>query len=238
MSLQNNKHVYTVLIKSNAHLINEFFCRTPATGRPTWLVWEVVNYWSLINNLNGKKMMNHGAQCRLGVQNIVLNRWGDAQHSSHKPRQTPRLKTSKASYVRCQPPNNYILCLCPCQEWPSHRHRSPYAPWCTRQAGGAQRRSMVHNAVLYSLGCGQCTTQTDRRDVKSTLCEYPSHASGNGAKRSSLILKLFLYIINAKAAYFPLFCEVKCPWFRVLGTPNQEMEIRWHYYHKNHQRHC
>ena len=32
-------------------------------------------------------------------------------------------------------------------------HRSPYgATWCTTQVGGAQRRSMVHNVVLYSQG--------------------------------------------------------------------------------------
>ncbi len=34
----------------------------------------------------------------------------------------------------------------------------PRAPWCTMQVCGAQRRSVVHNVVLYRWGSAQCSS--------------------------------------------------------------------------------
>ncbi len=36
--------------------------------------------------------------------------------------------------------------------------RSPCSPWCTTQAGGAQRRLMMHNLALYHWSGAQCST--------------------------------------------------------------------------------
>ncbi len=45
-----------------------------------------------------------GAHCRLVVHNVVLYRWGSAQHSSHKPRQTLRL-----TILHCTPYCEWFL---------------------------------------------------------------------------------------------------------------------------------
>ncbi len=114
----------------------------------------------------GTALKNH--QCLTGSRKVNKHRntsW-DWQHCIVHHQKRFDNKHAKSS---CAPPNRYKAMLCTtrvyvgtelhCEPWlecPLSNTKilltdigPPGAPWCTTQVGGAQRRSVVHNVVLY-----------------------------------------------------------------------------------------